>query len=978
MKKTFLNIIVLLAFISCSHTSVYLPYDQDKFAPTPDYETIYSSTYQQDISEGASRSIANDEDCIDLVDKILKLDDPTFVKKIKEDPFVAADADARVKKALDKYPVNMSTKMRNFRDRFLGLLKNASQREAIIRSFEAAFRIKSDLVKDGILKNGAKAEYDLVIVGTGVHGVIALQEALAKNPNLRILLIDEGDTAGATFRYGKEVFSINSSSRASGAGSRPLPGEGNINELPGFPIQVSDLTGVKYPTANDLGSSIVTGLYAALREHPNVDVVFQTKAKELSKAENATNPDMTVSVKLSSIDDTNPMTIDAQKVILTTGLGESGVPVKIQAALALDAELGKFVEGKIPLIVNFEDILRILAMSNDPIKLIKDKNIGIVGKGDSANVLIEFLLGYAAREGYAKSTAQDGRARKIFWIGQDKQDCKEFIAKIRSRYQGISTGFRSSSKDLEAIITPVRERIDNVGRTKNGKVSTVLENGNAGPEVDFVILTTGFTPNVRALFDKLTSGKSTGIANDTEFFESDFETLIAPTSTSVKPTKVGRKYEEAEVYAFGTAAGQLASDDELVGIVQNFVSIFNNAPRVVAAVAQMMSDFSPSARSFKASKILVESSTTGNSSFKINGIQESRTMGEQTLPYLESVFKEVLSFVVTKTNTQISFKVSLNKDGSLNVLSNSSLDLTEMLKLMAGTREFFSLSREALKIMDGKDLVFTANTFKKSPAGPYFSYDPSFADLRVVKNNDDVNEPNPTNINNKKIELRGLKSKALPKSAQANPNASSSADSSEIEIVEFNSIKTATAFEIELFDIAIKAAKFDYFNFDGNEIAVSNPIIGAEVAVYTRKAGTTRPFRVVKVERYGGLIKDSEGRYVGVRELGNGGNINILKNSIVVPAPVKVDGINGKNEFSITTGFQSVLDSLQFQGQDLQYAFDSATRRVYLKRKDEYYPYKAITVSSNRFEVDNASITSFGKELVIRDRDTGLRFSSED
>ncbi|MBY0415495.1 MAG: hypothetical protein K2Q18_15085 [Bdellovibrionales bacterium] len=791
--KRLLHLLVIFAVVSCG----VMPVNETNFKLQDfSYEKeIYSSTYDK-VDKSPGRSVAEEETCVDLIEKILKIDDSNYSAGARNaDPFSAAQAEAKATNAFDKYPVAMSNEMRKFRDRFLGWFKDTAQREPLIRSFEAALRMQSELTKEAILKNKGTADYDLVIVGTGVHGVIALHEALAKNPNLKILLVDEGDTAGATFRYGKEVFNINSSNRASGIGSRPLPGEGNINELPGLPIQVSDLTGVKYPTANDLGTSIVAGLYAAVREHPNVNLLFGTSAKELMNKTEAMDPAVNEGIRLVTRETEKEIEIGAQKIILTTGLGKPGVPPKVATSLIKNPEIGKISEGSIPKVVNFEDLVRMLAMSNDPVKLIKDKKIAIVGKGDSANVLIEYLLGYAAREGYGGSTAQDGRASKIFWIGQDKKDCKDFISDIRSRYQAISTGFRSSAKDLEAIITPFASKLDDVALNSRGKISSSLANGDIVPEADIVVLTTGFDQDLRSLFARITDGESSKLGDDKDFFEKNFETLEGRTSTSSKPTKIGRKYQGREIYVLGTAAGNLTVESELVGVIQNFVSIFNNAPRVVASVSQVMNVFTNKVGSIKAQKVILEASMDNENTYVIKNIQESRTMGDKTLPYLESVFKEALNFAVAKGDLPIDFRITLKKDGTLEVYNKGDQKLGPLVELLASSREFFSLTKEVLKVLKGKEIVFTAGNGKK---GKVFSaFDIASAKLAVDVPSPKV-ERNTTFVDNKRIEFRGANVKA---------SVTKAPEVSKVEVTKVTDLtnlleKRANKEDVKLFDFA--------------------------------------------------------------------------------------------------------------------------------------------------------------------------------
>jgi len=383
----------------------------------------YSESFQSSFcsTEFLARDPASTKSCLSAVEDGLRNADPQLAQRLTKDPVAQAEAAMATSTGAEKYPIKITKEVARFRDRFLGFLKNPTVREPLTRSFEASLRMRSQLLEKSLNENSNLAQYDLIIVGSGVHGIIALHRALAQNPKLKVLVLDEGDTAGSTFRYGKEVFNINSSNRRSGEDTRPVPGEGNINELPGLPIQVSDLTAVKYPTANDLGTSIVAGLYAAVREYPQVDILFNARANQF--LEKARDPQFNESVEVST--NSSQFQIDSQKVILATGLGEPNLPKRVAESLERFPALKNSQNGKTPpRVLTFEDMIRTIASSNDPVSLFKDKKIGVVGKGDSANVFIEFLVGYAAREGYARSSAQDGIAEKIFGLAKTKKHVK--------------------------------------------------------------------------------------------------------------------------------------------------------------------------------------------------------------------------------------------------------------------------------------------------------------------------------------------------------------------------------------------------------------------------------------------------------------------------------------------------------------------------------------------------------------------------
>jgi hypothetical protein len=661
-----------------------------------------------------------------------------------------------------KSPVPVSAKINAFRARLLPYLKNPVLREPIIRSFEAALRIRSKILAKKLIQSDRYAQYDVVIVGAGIHGVIALNRILAKNPNLKVLIIEESDTAASTFRYAKEAFSINSSNRASGKGSKPLPGEGNINELPGLPIQLSDLTNVKYPSANDLGIAINAGLYAAVREYPNVDVLFNSSVKNLleSAKDQRFSESLEVSVgsKKSQI-----VRIDAQRVFVTTGLGRPGLPDNLRLGVAAEPSLLKSIDGAVPKVITFEDIMRAIGSSNNPLAMFAGKKIAVVGSGDSANVFIEFLLGYAPREGYASSTSQNGRPSKIIWIGQSKTTCGEFIAKIRSRYQQISTGFRSSSKNVEELIEAVPPKLDTVvldqttGQVKLKIDRTDLSLSYRGSEdnliADMVIVTTGFDQSLRGLLKMVTQGQSTKFGSDADFFNSDLvETLTATTSVSEQKTRVARRLKNREIYVLGTAAGKLAADNELVGIIQNFVSIFNNAPRVLAGVDIANKDLQPRAQTAGTqAKISIPVGLVKFGNYRITEIQETRLMPTQTVSFLKSIINEALSQMAPIENTKINLAIRQMDNGDLLVRTNSTLAEEALVNLLTESREFFSIAATILNARPGQTIRIEANSFDGN-------FETSLTQLGLSPTRIEglVDSENLTIVKNRQIRLRGL------------------------------------------------------------------------------------------------------------------------------------------------------------------------------------------------------------------------------
>lgn len=743
----------LLLFLILTSCSTILPRTELVRSDSKSENTELLNSF---CKEEIDRTPASVSACRDLfyganasTDQISK-SDVVFAKKLQADPLQSAEAKAYATTQGSESPINLSSRIQKFRNKFLGFFKISTVREPLTKSFEAFLRMRSEISAKAIERNNSYGQYDLVIVGTGVHGIIALHQALKQNPNLKVLLVDEGDTAGATFRYGKDVYSINSSNRASGEDTRPLPGEGNINELPGLPIQVSDLTAVKYPSANDLGASLVSGLYAAVREYPNVEVLFNTKAYAF--VDKPSDQSMTESLVVKNASSAQDFRVDAQKVIVSTGLGDPILPPKVVESLKRKPALKESIKGKPPRVLTFEDMIRLIAESNDPMSFFKDKKVGIAGKGDSANVFIEFLLGYAPQAGYGRSSAQTGKPGKIFWIGQDKKTCEEFIADARSRYNAVSTGFKSSSANIEALIKPFKNKLADVEERGANKVDAELDGGEKISGLDYIVVATGFNQNVRELFQSVASGSKA--STDSAFFERDFDTLEARTSVSPSPTKVGRKLKDREIYVLGTAANLFADENANkapVKIVQNFVGIFINAPRVVAAVKSLTNDLQPKANPSMLQKVAVDQAGT-QQRFSITNIQETRYISNQTIPYLEATFKEALSVCHAHSSDKIVLNLSLSRDGNLEVASETKADVTALVSLLVESRDFFSQVKELLKLVPDQSLLFTAN-----PSGS--SYDLAKAQVQTVRGQKQITNSNAIVKANRAIRLRGLELK---------------------------------------------------------------------------------------------------------------------------------------------------------------------------------------------------------------------------
>ena len=615
-----------------------------------------------------------------------------------------------------KSPIKITAEMQAFREVVLPLLKiGGPQRESAIRWMEGKLRSQSLLFKKAN-KGKKTSEYDIVIVGASVHGITAVHEIMRVNPNLKVLFIDKTDTAAANFRKAGATFNINSSNRKSGEGLEPLPGKGNINELPGSPVQVSDITNVKYPTALDLGDALVTSLYGAVSQYKNVDIVFGTTVKsvEYTKGSKFSN-----TVYLEGNGLVEGFRVSAQSTILGSGLGSPRIPKEIRQLISKDRQLVSTPKGeyKLPRIITFEDILQILQKSSDPKRYFKDKKIAVVGTGDSANVFIEFLLGYATREGYDLSDAQTKGPKKIFWYGQCKSTCEEFISDARSRYAQIGTGYRSSDPATEAIIEAVSGRLDYVEKIPRAGVKAF--SGNRSNDVDLIVLTTGYSNRLVDILKKLVAEKvETKDVTTAQFFEMYGEFLEAATSVSGgESVRVARSFADGTVLIIGPSAGKLPLDNELVGIIQNSVSIFNNAPRSQAAAGILASKLDPLAnpRSVDAP---VNASKLAKNTIEVLEVGQIRLLRDVTEKSLKLDILSSLEFSKTNPKDGIySFEVTKTSNGLEVSSTNGFPNLNNFSQFLVSNGNFFPALNEVLNVF-GKNQYIIEIEFKSGKTSP--------------------------------------------------------------------------------------------------------------------------------------------------------------------------------------------------------------------------------------------------------------------
>jgi len=480
--------------------------------------------------------------------------DVDFNKVLTESTAVS-DAPVKVARALEKLRGELLAQV--------GPTVDRKTRETNVKLMESFLRAES--FKNALqIKKGPKAiNYDVVIVGMGPHAIFTLAGVLKEKPDARVLILSKDDTAGATFREGY-IFNINSSNKPSGKDGKPLPGLGNINELPNLPIQVSDLTSVRYPEAADLGDALVTNAYALLKTYKNVDLVFDSEISKSQFEALALSAETTSNFSVAFADPIRQgrkmnREVTAKYVVTATGLGTPKAIDEFIKSPEDKQRLRKIQKDGLATVLTFEEFVRLMGDTDKPWDLLKDKKIAVVAPGDSGNVTLEFLLGLAAQSAYGSSAVQEKVLKQIAWIGQPLDTCKKFLDKIRNRYSGISSGYKTSDQSVEPPLKAFPAKLSEIGAMPKQKANVLMEGGEE-LLADIIILANGF--------DKLPAN-----------VEGQMLDLKARTSVSENKQVLIAKSNPGQNFFITGPSVRLPTESELKGVIQNFVSLFNNAPR---------------------------------------------------------------------------------------------------------------------------------------------------------------------------------------------------------------------------------------------------------------------------------------------------------------------------------------------------------------------------------------------------------------
>lgn len=436
--------------------------------------------------------------------------------------YLAAESSFRARGS-NAYPsqVNIDPLLQRFRTEVLSLRdSNLALFESTVDAMTAELRLSA--IETGIFGNnfwrtaeknepssrGRQEEsfrggiqlFDFLIKGAGVHGLISALAIKRRWPQARILVVDRGDTVGANFLTLGHSGRINSLSNPSVLGQPGRPGGGNLNEIPGGPIQLPDLSPDPSPSFQHLGMAIALNWYAVWKVYGGVAFSFNsdlipldlldfirpeklfpeavvdrysrfftigesliaTKAKIIATGDLQLIPPGLWSYRYNApldLDGLGSRIFDSKAPIGLGVRGRDTIPLPEERFLGAkrteSSTTGGLIEvlnskenftsvryGGLPPLMNSRAFLQWSGRVENPYSYFVNRVFAVVGKGDSALTVLGLLAGVAPEAAYGSSVVQDGRPKRIILIGIDAENCLEFLNNNRINYVRIGTAFK--------------------------------------------------------------------------------------------------------------------------------------------------------------------------------------------------------------------------------------------------------------------------------------------------------------------------------------------------------------------------------------------------------------------------------------------------------------------------------------------------------------------------------------------------------
>lgn len=426
------------------------------------------------------------------------------------------DSEKVIKNFLNLNPAN-----NNIQKEILNYIKNKNRRSNYVQMGLNYLRNKSKKTNQ---------HYDFIIIGAGIHAALYNFILKKENPQASVLIIEKTLTISSTFYHLGDSLVLNSPT-FSKVGL-------NSNVIPESFIQLSDFDELKekpFPTAKHIFE-----ITCMLFLHGDADILFNIRKLSIRN----THPSLSIQI--------NNKNIQASNIIIANGMGTQD-----HSSFKVDKLTERVISG--------DQFIKNSFSNNHFNKQMRKQNISVVGDGDTANCVMEYLLPLVYPNyyyGFYKTTPQ--LPKKILWFGQKSKNIQDFFFSNKSRYchsGGIIEFFWNEESPFELsteiwnktkkIITCIPERLKEV-KHQSSNLKLVTDKGSY--VTNLLINCSGRYNHLMAPFKQ---SKLTTITGHITFFGGHWDYKMEKFTNfprTLHNVKIAQKVSHSNIYFIGNAS----------------------------------------------------------------------------------------------------------------------------------------------------------------------------------------------------------------------------------------------------------------------------------------------------------------------------------------------------------------------------------------------------------------------------------------
>lgn len=382
--------------------------------------------------------------------------------------------------------------------------------------------------------------YDIVLVGAGVHSALYIYNLKKKNPNLKILVVEKDSTICSTFSKLGDSLVLNSPT-FSKVGL-------NSNIMQGHFIQTSDFDEMfekPFPTAKHLYE-----LATMIHFHADSEILFDFETNDID------------SYKERYVLEFQNKRVRTKNVIIANGMGQSKFDFARNEITASELITG-------------DDFIAKSFYDENYFNSIEGKRIAVVGDGDTANSVMEYLLPLVYPNFYYGFYRKSAFLPKfVYWVGQKASDIQQYYFQNKTRYchsGGVIEFFWNEETPFE-LSTEVWRKTKDLIKCIPGKLKSInkiekqlkLITDSEELKVDLVIDCSG---RINPLVDKFKKENLDFLIGKIEFYGGhwcDLQDSFIAAPINYTKRRIACRVENKNIFFLGCAAPleQLIDDDE--------------------------------------------------------------------------------------------------------------------------------------------------------------------------------------------------------------------------------------------------------------------------------------------------------------------------------------------------------------------------------------------------------------------------------